>query len=587
MSTLHVLKRLIKKSLLIFGGTNRIQTIEDRVRMTLSCRDTDRIPKVPGAGSLSNKNGILVQRMHEGSLVRADGYYGEWMSRIISGLKGHHEPQEELIFHHLIQVARPNSLIVEIGAFWAYYTNWYLGAVAGSDAVCVEPDKLYLKCGEENLSLNGRQARWINACVGGAWSKSVTFKRDSDKKRDHIPCHNMVSLAEFTGNRRIEVLHMDVQGAELSFLGSMDKAVAAGLVRFVLVSTHHASISHSPTTHQDCLSELKRLGATILCEHNIDESFSGDGFIAASFQPEDSHLILTQISRNTTGASIFRRFLSIEQKLSVVNTHNGPMLVDTRDQVISRSLRVNGHSDEPKIAEVVRFLTRQYQFCPRTFVDIGANIGTHLIYALTNIGFDQGIGFEMDRDNFALLKCNLILNRIDERARVFHLALSDQEGEACEELSRDNFGDHRIRSRSPAGIPLNEENTRITKSIKTSTVNLFFPTHHLSVNHETLVWIDTQGHEGQILEGASKVFFAKEACPFVVIEFWPYGVNRSQGKEPLFRFLRRARAIYDIGRPDWVNLPPITLPMLELDYQKRLAETTTQHHSFTDLLCIL
>jgi hypothetical protein len=54
-----------------------------RVRMTVTCRDTDRIPKVPNAGEVELFDGCRVQIMHEGSRVLAGGYHGEWMMEII------------------------------------------------------------------------------------------------------------------------------------------------------------------------------------------------------------------------------------------------------------------------------------------------------------------------------------------------------------------------------------------------------------------------------------------------------------------------------------------------------------------------
>lgn len=81
----------------------------------------------------------------------------------------------------------------------------------------------------------------------------------------------MDSILRLLDRRLIEMLHIDVQEAELSLLQSLGDAVRSGLLRFVLVSTHHASISGSETTHQDCLRQLRDLGAVFLCEHTITE----------------------------------------------------------------------------------------------------------------------------------------------------------------------------------------------------------------------------------------------------------------------------------------------------------------------------
>ena len=77
-------------------------------------------------------------------------------------------------------------------------------------------------------------------------------------------------------------------------------------MRFVFLSTHHHFISGSTTTHHDCASMLTDLGAVILLEHSVSESFSGDGLIVASFRVEDSELELPAISRNSIQNSLFR-----------------------------------------------------------------------------------------------------------------------------------------------------------------------------------------------------------------------------------------------------------------------------------------
>lgn len=230
-----------------------------------------------------------------------------WRSRRTAILPafGHHEPQEEVVFHRLIAACRPRTRIVELAAYWAYYTNWYLGAVPGSEAICVEPDSDHVAVGQGNLALNGRRATWIRACLGGTPAASMPFRQASDGTTVDIPCHAMDSLLDEIGWRPIEMLHLDGQGVELPFLKSLDQAVDRTLLRFVMVSTHHASISGSPTTHADCLRQLESLGAVILCEHGVEESFSGDGMIAASFDPADASLVIPTISRNTPEGSLF------------------------------------------------------------------------------------------------------------------------------------------------------------------------------------------------------------------------------------------------------------------------------------------
>jgi lipopolysaccharide transport system ATP-binding protein len=279
----------------------------DRVAMTISCRDSNTIEKVANAGSIEIYDGKQVQIMHNGLRVVAGGYYGEWMTNIIAGLKGHHEPQEERIFHALLSYCRKDSLIVELGSFWAYYSLWFLQAVAGSTALCIEPDPHNLNIGQRNAALNGfaGRARFVQGWVGETASTSHEAVAESSGDVVVLECYDMAAIERLVEGRPIEILHIDAQGAELGFLRSMASATAAMKVRFVVVSTHHVSISGSPTTHADCLMEIVRQGGAILCEHTIEQSFSGDGLIVAAFPPEDRNIVLPNISRNKVQTSLF------------------------------------------------------------------------------------------------------------------------------------------------------------------------------------------------------------------------------------------------------------------------------------------
>ncbi len=265
-----------------------------RIAMTLSCNDCDSIPKVEGAGNITCTGNTYLQTMHNGIRVKAGGYEGGWMMAIIARLQGHHEPQEEFLFHHILNHVRRDSLMVELGSNWCYYTNWYLKQVPGSTAVCVEPDLAALELGRFNTALNHHQARFIQAFIGLEEKQRPASNTETEP---FIPQLHMPALSRELDYKPIEMLHLDIQGAETSFLESFSLNEKQSKIRFIAISTHHKMISGSATTHQDCLEKLQKLGAVILAEHSIGESYSADGFILASFDPQDAHLILPGFSR--------------------------------------------------------------------------------------------------------------------------------------------------------------------------------------------------------------------------------------------------------------------------------------------------
>jgi FkbM family methyltransferase len=248
--------------------------------------------------------GKPVQIMHNGLRVLYGAYHGDWMANVIHGLRGHHEPQEEKAFHEILRYCRPKTCILELGAFWAYYSMWYLKSVPFSAAFCVEPDANHIAVGQENMSLNKLQAAFVQACAGEEFLPEKSFSTESGEVV-RIPQHTVPSAMAHFDLEEIEVLHADVQGAELGLLSSCTGLFEAGKIRFLVVSTHHVSISGSSSTHADCIATLRAHGARILCEHDIDESFSGDGLIVAAMRREDSVIPAIEISRCRRSDSLF------------------------------------------------------------------------------------------------------------------------------------------------------------------------------------------------------------------------------------------------------------------------------------------
>jgi FkbM family methyltransferase len=241
--------------------------------------------------------------MHNGVKVRADGYCGPWMTEIIRRLGGHHEPQEEWAFHLLLKHAKPGTRILELGCYWAYYSLWYLKAIPHSRAVLVEPDPNYLKVGRANFDLNGATGEFLEGCIGETSQTIIEFACEDAGKRS-LRQYTVDELLKYS--ERVEVLLADIQGAELRMLHGAVESLNRGRIRFLVLSTHHHSISGDPLTHVQCRDFIQAHGGRILCEHDIPESFSGDGLIIAAFDPLDAAIPEIRVSRNTAANSLFR-----------------------------------------------------------------------------------------------------------------------------------------------------------------------------------------------------------------------------------------------------------------------------------------
>lgn len=277
-----------------------------RAKMTVSCRDCDSIPKVEQAGEIVSVDGKNIQIMHNGVRVVAGGYYGEWMTDIIRQLGGHHEPQEELVFHEILKCVSPQATMLELGGFWSYYSLWFLSSHPDQRrAIVVEPDPNHLSVGRANAALNDREITFIQASVGRESAQIRTFRTESEGDIQ-IPQISVPLFLQEHAITFLDILHCDTQGAETDIIASCESLLRNRNVRFGIFSTHSHHISGDPLTHQRCMAMLRDFGGRILAEHDVHESFSGDGLIAAYFGEEQIEWREPPISRNRYSTSLFR-----------------------------------------------------------------------------------------------------------------------------------------------------------------------------------------------------------------------------------------------------------------------------------------
>jgi FkbM family methyltransferase len=227
------------------------------------------------------------------------------MTRLIELCRGHHEAQEERIFHEVLSSLPPGGTILELGGYWAFYSIWFLQAAAGRRAILVEPDPAHIAVGKANLALNKVDARFVLGFVGGPRGSVLPFETEDSGQLD-LPCVDIGAELAAQGIDRLTILHCDAQGAEFAVLEEVAPLLQAGRIDWVFVSTHHAAISGDPLIHQRCLALLRNLGGVIEAEHDVQESYSGDGLICARFCPLPSNWQTIHLSRNRASESLFR-----------------------------------------------------------------------------------------------------------------------------------------------------------------------------------------------------------------------------------------------------------------------------------------
>lgn len=135
-------------------------------------------------------------------------------------------------------------------------------------------------------------------------------------------------------------------------------------------------------------------------------------------------------------------------------------------------------------------------------VDIGANIGNHTIFFAKFLNSEQVYAFEPYPANFSTLAQNISLNHLNVLA--YEIALSDKEGEMILYNSQsDNFGGFSLHNYS------NGSSFVVKNSVPVKTLDSY------NLNDITMIKIDVENHENEVLEGAKETILRNKPIIFV------------------------------------------------------------------------
>ena len=230
-----------------------------RIDDVLSGPDNQDINRVKNAGQITNDQLV----MHNGVLVDPLSYYSYPMLQMLIDNKGVHEPQEEKIFQEVLKSLSKEGekTMLELGAYWSFYSMWFLQNFPKTNCFMVEPEKENLFYGKINFKLNQLQGTFIHAGIG-----QKTNARN-----------NILTVDEICKNRKIEfldILHSDIQGYEYEMLLGSEKLLSENKVGYAFISTH------SNELHEQCYNLLKeKYNFQLVASANLDESYSWDGIL--------------------------------------------------------------------------------------------------------------------------------------------------------------------------------------------------------------------------------------------------------------------------------------------------------------------
>jgi FkbM family methyltransferase len=225
----------------------------------------------------------------------------------------------------------------------------------------------------------------------------------------------------------------------------------------------------------------------------------------------------------------FTVYLLPEREVTI-STRNGLLTFNSKDKTTGRNLYIYRNHEFDDMMDCVAILKNDdllSQDKGRAVLDVGGYIGmSSTAFLLENI-FDMSVAFEPFPGSYQLLQKNIDNNRLQDRLIAHNMALSDAEGSLNFELSKKNYGDHRIKHDQHDQVDAFGESNRQVITVRAARFD-DLDDSFLGVAKDDieLVWMDIQGHEARFIEGASGFFRDHPRVP-VVMEFWPYAIQRS------------------------------------------------------------
>ena len=177
---------------------------------------------------------------------------------------------------------------------------------------------------------------------------------------------------------------------------------------------------------------------------------------------------------------------------------NVSFFVDPSDRVVGAWLMWHGGYQRRAIEQVIAILAENGRLsADAVFVDIGANIGTHTLYALRSGRFTGAVAFEPEPKNARLLTMNMDANGVSNVVTVVPKAAGEAAGTGTLYLHPRNKGAHAL-GRSPS-VDGQEQ-------LDVPVVRVEDVLAECGVEQRVgLLWVDVEGHELHVMRGLKRL----------------------------------------------------------------------------------
>ena len=242
------------------------------------------------------------------------------------------------------------------------------------------------------------------------------------------------------------------------------------------------------------------------------------------------------------------RALAARGHLILCDLGDHRLFVDPSDRAIGDAVIWRGAYQRGEFDRVLAVLLAAGRLPPKSvFLELGANIGTHTVYAIRSDHFARAVVFEPEPHNARLLAMNVDINGLADRVLVVEKAAGAAAGRAVMHLHPRNKGAHAIRF-APTDDSQDEIEIAVVRPDEVLSDLGVAPAD------VGLVWMDTEGYEPHALVGLGEI--VTRSVP-IAFEFFPARYEASVKRDVVQLLTAHYTRLYRLAQPGGGEPAPV------------------------------